>query len=161
MTQEFNDNYNNRIVSAFIFEYYNILAVCFLKSSNSKYTMRLHDLENLEQKNEFVIYENNIINANQGSGIFFKAIYLLNEYIAFIFFKDGNNGKSLILKILKFKKEDNVYDFIEQISKDINSYDFATSIMTNEFYKINDEKFLFVSTISQAKLILMFFETYL
>ena len=161
LSREFNDNYNNRIVSAFIFEYYNILAVCFLKSSTSKYTMRLHDLGSLVMKNEFVIYDNIILNANPGNGIFFKAIYLLNEYLAFIFFKDGNNGNSLILKILKFKKEDNIYNFINQISKDINSYAFATSIMTNEFYKINNEKFLFVSTISQAKLILMFFETYL
>ena len=159
--REFNDNYNNRIISAFIFSDYNYLAVFFLKSSTSKYIMRLHDLNSLENEHEFEIYENNIINPKDGEGIFFKAIYIRNEYVSFIFFQDGNNGRSLILRFLKVEKENDIFSVINYFSKSINIYYFDTSIKTNEFYKIDDKKLLFISTISQKKLILMFYETYL
>ena len=160
--KEFYNAFSHRIVSAFIFVQYNILAVCFLKLiyGNLRYTMNLHDLD-LNMIQELEIYENNIINANEGEGIFFKAIYLKNEYVAFIFFKDGNNGQSLVLRFLKIIKDNNNrYNAIYHFSKNINEFNFVTSIKTNEFYKINKEKLLFVSTISQTKLILMFFEVY-
>ena len=157
-TSEFDDNYNDRIISAFIFTHYNYLAVFFLKS-NYQYTMRLHDLNTLEKKYETEFYKING-DANPGEGIFFKAIYLIYEYVAFIFFQDKDNGKSLKLRYLKILKVNEVYEVNAWLKKEINSYNFDTSIRRNEFYKINNETLLFVSTISQAKLILIFFETY-
>ena len=44
------------------------------------------------------------------------------------------------------------------MTKYINTYDFSTSIRLNELYLINYEKLLFVSTIYQTKLVLMFLD---
>ena len=159
LTKEFFDNYNNRIISAFIFTHYNYLAVFFLKASLIQYTMRLHDLNTLEQKKEIPFYRITG-NANPGEGIFFKAIYLRYEYVAFIFFQDKDNGKSLKLRFLKVLEDNSNFKVEAWLKKEINSYNFDTSIRRNEFYKINNETLLFVSTITQTKLILMFFETY-
>ena len=52
VTVEFNDNYDNRIVCAFIFEHYSYLAVIFLHSGSLDYKMRLRDLETLAQEKE-------------------------------------------------------------------------------------------------------------
>ena len=38
--------------------------------------------------------------------------------------------------------------FSNKMDKDISSYSFDTSITLNEFYKIDDQKLLFVSTIT-------------
>ena len=159
---EFYWNYNNRIVSAFNFVKYDYLAVFFLKSNANQYTMRLHDLNTLEMKYDFEFYGIGD-KAYPGQGIYFKALYLQFEYVAFIFFREKDNGKSLILEFLKIIFDNNeVKDVHDQQNKYkyINSYDFDTNIKRNEFYKINNEKLLFVSTIRQTKLILMFFETY-
>ena len=157
--KEYNDNYDNRIVSAFIFNKYESLAVIFLKS-NGKYTLRLHDFNELNNKYETEIYGIDSSKANPGEGVFFKAIYLQYEYFAFIFFSENNNGYSLKLLLLKLIIENGAYNLKYPGSKDINSDNFDTSIRRNEFYKIDDIRLLFVSTISQTKLILMFFETY-
>ena len=95
--------------------------------------------------------------ANPGYGIFFKAIYLRDEYVAFIYFKktDGTTLKFRIMYIA------NNYSFSNKINKDISSYSFDTSIIMNEFYKIDAQKLLFVSTISRQTLVLMFFDTLL
>ena len=45
------------------------------------------------------------------------------------------------------------------VKKFINSYDLSTDITTNEFYKINNETLLYISTISKTTLIIMFFDT--
>ena len=159
--EEYACNYDNRIVSAFYFSKHNSLAVFFLKSTVNQYTMRLHDLNNLEKKYELEFYgiEDK---AYPGEGIYFKALYLQYEYVAFIFFQEKDNGKSLVLKFFKIMIDNNVLrdDYnSEDKFKYINTYDFDTSIKRNEFYKINEEKLLFVSTINQTKLIFMFFET--
>ena len=160
LSKEFNDNYNCRIISSFIFDYYNILAVFFLKS-NRIYSMRLHDLINLDELYIKEIYQIEINNADTGYGIFFKAIYLKDVYVAFIFFRDKDNGKTLTLMFLKVIKNNDNYEVNSIKSKEINLFYFYTYITLNEFYKIENEKLLFVSTISQPKLILLFFETYL
>ena len=57
LTKEFLDNYNNRIVSAFILDKYNVLVVFFLKDNkdNIKYKIRIHDLTTLNQIEEKTI----------------------------------------------------------------------------------------------------------
>ena len=51
------------------------------------------------------------------------------------------------------------FSFSERIKKFINGYDLSTDITTNEFYKINNETLLYISTISKTTLIIMFFDT--
>ena len=157
-TIEFNENYNNRIVSAFIFTKYTYLAVFFLKSEKSQYTLRLHDLDTLEIKHDIEFYGIDGSKANPGEGIFFKAIYLQYEYVSFIFFCEINNVKYLKLRILYVKETGDSFVIEDHYKKSFDSCNFDPSIRRNEFYKIDNEKLLFVSTISQTKLILMFFE---
>ena len=161
LNKEFDGNFDDRIISALIYEKYELLAIFFIKYESLKYTIRLHDLNTLELKQEITLNEiQKINNPNTGFGIFFKAIYLQYEYSAFIFFKDGNKGDTLELKFLKIIKKDSGHNVEYILSKKINSSNFDTSITLSEFYKINCEKLLFVSTIDRTYLIIMFFETY-
>ena len=156
--KEMSNNYDNRIVSAFIMDYYNCLAVFFLKDNPVTYTMRLHNLDTLDcfKHKEFYGINDDV---NKGEGIFFKGIYLRYEYVAFIFFTKKDNGKSLKLRIFYINKN-NDYSVDSHLSKDLDWYDLDTSIRFNEFYKINNESLLFVSTINPRTLIIMFFDTY-
>ena len=160
LTKEFSGNYNNRIVSAIRMEMddYNYLAVFFLKSNPITYTMRLHNLDNLDIVKDKEFYSIND-NAFPGQGIFFKAIYLRYEYVAFIFFTEKDQGNTLKFRI-KFINKGNDYSVDTHNKKDINGYELDTSITLNEFYKIDDEKLLYVSNIKSQKLILMFFDTF-
>ena len=157
--KEFEDNYDNRIVSAFIMEKYNVLVVFFLKKNPATYKFRIHKLDNLDQTNEIEVYKiaNDQGNDNvfPGEGIYFKGLYLRHEYVAIIFFTEKDNGKSLVFQILYVNAD---YSFAARMTKYINTYDFSTSIRLNELYLINYEKLLFVSTIYQTKLVLMFLD---
>ena len=160
LTKEFLDNYNNRIVSAFILDKYNVLVVFFLKDKNNKnkYKIRIHDLTTLNQTEEKTIEDIETDNMKSGEGIFFKSLYLKEEYAAFLYFIDKDDGKSIKLKILKINND---YSFTEILGK-INKfpYDLDTSITLNEFYKIDEEHLLFVSnTNNNKRLILTFFDT--
>ena len=159
-TKEFWNNYDNRIVSAFIMSEYSTLVVFFLKSGPASYHLRTHSLSDLKQDKEVELYKiaNNEgnDNANPGDGIFFKALYLRYQYVAFIFFTDKDNGKSLILIIYYFNAD---FSFSERIKKYINGYNLDTDITTNEFYKIDYQNLLYISTVSKTKLIIMFFYT--
>ena len=86
-SKEFNDNYDNRIVSAFILDKYYFLAVCFLKRYENKYKVRLHNLDNFNIIKEEEIYYIGDKDAFLGEGIFFKSIHVCYEYFAFIFFR--------------------------------------------------------------------------
>ena len=159
-TNEFGDNYDNRIVSSFIMDNYHVLVVFFLRSGPATYKFRMHDLSNFNILKEIEIKKIADDSGNDkafpGEGIFFKGHYLRYEYVAIIYFTEKDNGKSLTLKILYFTNSN--YDYTVRLKKYINTYDFSTSITLNEFYKINYEKLLFVSTIHQTKLVLMFFD---
>ena len=157
LTKEFLDNYNNRIVSAFILDKYNVLVVFFLKD-NIKYKIRIHDLTTLNQIEEKTIDNIGTDKMNSGEGIFFKSLYLKDEYAAFLYFINKNDGESIKLKILKINDD---YSFTEILGKvNIFPYDLDTSITLNEFYKIDDEHLLFVSnTDNNKRLILTFFDT--
>ena len=111
LNEEFDGNFDDRIISALIYEEYELLAIFFIKSGSLKYTIGLHDLNTLKLKQEIVLNEiQEINNANSGFGIFFKAIYLQYEYSAFIFFQDGKKGNTLELKFLKIINENSGYN---------------------------------------------------
>ena len=158
--KEFFNNYDNRIVSAIMIERYDSIFIFFLKTNPATYYLRTHSLDDLSQKSEVSLYkiadDQGNDNANPGEGIFFKALYLRFEYVAFIFFTGKNQGTSLILIIYFFES---IYSYKERIKKYINNYNLDTNITMNDFYKINEEKLLFVSNIGKTELIIMFFDT--
>ena len=164
LTKEFDVNYDNRIVSAFYMDKYNPhqFVIFFVKKGTTSYYMRTHnvdDLEFVEGKEKWIdnLKDNNGDNGYPGYGIFFKALYLSYEYAAFIYFTCRDDGTSLKFKILYINSD---FSWSAKKSKDISSYSFDTSITMNEFYKIDEERLLFVSTIGKTSLVLMFFDTF-
>ena len=103
---EFKNNFDDRIVSAFYFEHYNNLAVIFLKNDPFQYTFRFHDLDNLDTIDEKEFYGLNNYNdfeiANKGQGLYFKALYLQYQYFAIVFFTSNkaNEKKNSAMVLL-------------------------------------------------------------
>ena len=156
--KEFDNNYDNRIVSAFIMTPYNKLIVFFLKdrgSSYPKYKIRVHNLESLDNEGEYDIYEFDHF-PEKGNGIFFKAIYLRLQYVAAIYFCSDNGNK------VKFRIFDinSVYTISKKPAEyQWNNWALDPALTLNEFYKIDvdGEKFIFVSTKSSQKKLMIFF----
>ena len=55
LNKEFDGNFDDRIISALIYEKYELLAIFFIKYESLKYTIRLHDLNTLELKQEITL----------------------------------------------------------------------------------------------------------
>ena len=158
LTEEFPDNFENRIVCAFIFKHFNYLAVFFLKSNPLTYTMRLHNLTTLKQEHEKEFYTvPSWEKGHPGEGLFFKALYLTYEYFAFIFFQDDGTEK-LRLRIYYVDKG-NSYNLVRRNKHDFG-YTLDISIRLNEFYKIDNERLLFITSASKTQLFIMFIDTY-
>ena len=154
---QFFDNYDNRIVSAFILEKYQYLIVFFVKTSPYAYYIRRHNLNTLQSIAEKSVYSlSSSDDGFPGNGLYFKAINLKDDYALFIFFTTKDNGKSLKIRLLQIKTDLN-YD--TKISIDLTKYNLTTSITLNEFYKINNIRFLLASTIDQNTLVLIFLDT--
>ena len=157
--KEFTDNYDNRIVCSFVFTHFNCLSVFFVKSDTLQYTMRWHDLETLESKKTKEFY--GIASHEKGfpgEGIFFKAHYLWYQFFTFLFYTDKDNNQGLKLRIYKVDENDD--HNIKKINGNDFGYNLDTSIRLNEFYKIDQDHLLIVSSHSTTKLYLMFIDTY-
>ena len=120
--------FDNRIVSAVPLEKYDIFVVFFVKNSGLKFTLKFYDY-NLGVINDYE-YEA-MTNPLPGYGAFLKAVHCQFEYIALIYYTNGNDGKSLILKFLKInEKVDNKYytNLEERLKLEIKDQDFKTYI---------------------------------
>ena len=156
---EVEDNFDNRIVSAFIFEEFNCLAVFFMKKDVFQYTMRFYDLENLSSWKEKEIWGVGSKEAAfEGNGIYFKALYLRFEYFALLFFTNRNEIESLKLRIFYVKK-DNDYN-LEVRNEHFFGYELDTDIRLHEFYKVDNETMLIVTTYQCKNLYFIFVDTY-
>lgn len=104
------NSYNNRIISAFTMNDYNIFVVFFV-NNNKAYTINIYDY------NINCLHTQSLSNGNlvEGNGIFFKSFQLYEIYTAYIFFTEENKGQSLIFKILKLTNNENNYQFDELI----------------------------------------------
>ena len=161
-TLEFNDNFDNRIVSAFMFEHYTHLAVIFLKDIPFKYILRLHDLNNFNIDLELEIYGLDASDkdiASKGEGIYFKGIYLRYEYFAIVFFTSNKDNK-IKLRIYKLNKDNNNNYSLERRNKNDFGYTLDSDIRLHEFYKLDEESFLLVTSVSQNYLFFIFIDTY-
>ena len=162
---ELSNNFDNRIVSAFIFERYSYLAVIFLHS-DMNYKMRLHNLNTLAQEKEIHIYYYGI-NSDEGSkgmGVYFKSFYLWQDFFAMVFFSYINdNGMVLRLKlrIFKLNKDDsNNFSIEKRNGNDFGYKNLDSHIKLNEFYKIDNDHFIIVTSESSTKLYFIFIDTF-
>ena len=150
------DNYDNRIVSAVYVDKYNVYAVCFVKNVNPIIlVLRIYDYD-FNEKKELTI-EGTMSNGVPGDGAFFKMVHCQHEYLGFMYYKDGNNGKSLILRFdfLRDKNDKNEDEYNTQnhiYYEGFNDKDFKTYITLNDFFKINPDRFIFASTTDYTKL---------
>ena len=157
-----------RIISSIIIDYYNLIAIFYLYENQNSYSYAssLYNYE-LEKKGG----QNNIETLDTLSvsdGIFFKAIYLYNEYIAFLHFIQDYY---IQLKILYL----NLNSFIFSVKINYlahNRYFFPVATM-NEFLKIDNKRFVFITFLKDSlhssplyydniyqKLFIIFFDIY-
>ena len=145
------DSFNNRIISSFSMDDYNILVVFYVKKTRTvdqkdygKYCINFYDYD-LNSQNEFELTEE-LGNLASGDGIFFKAFYLKEKYGAFIFFKEENNGNSLNFKIMELSIEGTNYKFNDKINYVIDVINFNTAVSLSDFLKIDEKRIVFISS---------------
>ena len=149
--------YNVKVISATIVDIYDILAVAYLKETTAKLTLKFYN----STLNEINACDVDAI-LNPGQGLFLKLILCRDDYIAIIFFQNGKDEVSIKVKFYKinFQSYFKTY-YLEQTDA---HYSFGTNlkqfITLSDFYKINENRFIFVSTIEYTKLFIYIIETY-
>ena len=135
------NTFDGRVVSAFRLDESKLIAVMIV-FWDSKYRALFFD-DDLAYKGECSIY-NDVKNLWKGFGIFFKGISVKGDHAALALYYDGNSKYSLVFKFMKFKLENNVYDFEILHSRNFDSNDFYCElhqdIQTNGLYKLDDNR---------------------
>ena len=150
--QEFTDNYDNRIVSAFIMTEYDKLMVFYFRESTNSYTLGVHNLDTLAKEKDVTV-STLTDTLSKGNGIFFKALFLRYQYFAAIFYCN-DAGSSLIFRIYYVDYENNEYSTKSKPAEhEWSNWALNPSLTLNEFYKRDEdgEKFIFVSTQNEQK----------
>ena len=125
----------------------NSIIVLFYLNSEPNYVISIYD------------YNLNLLNSNLNIDsithdysnvyyikVFFKCLYLSENLGAFIYYQSVLSGDSLKLKIGNIDKNiDNNYIFTEKLAKEINEYSFKIDILLNDFIKVNDKRYIFIS----------------
>ena len=149
-------NYNDRVISSFILEKFQILVVFYLKKAddqlvNGKYALKFYDLD-LTEKNEIIVSEN-ITDPRSGDGVFFKCVYLKEEYASFVYFTKGYDDTKVSFNVSKFSKstEDSsdIYSYTTTIHKDLEDIQsgFISDVPLNDFVKVDEKRLIFISTV--------------
>ena len=154
------NNYNNRIISTYIVEEKEIIALFFIKN-NSRLVVSFYTLDLVEKGIEEQISA--VSDINLGTGIFFKSVYLDSLKAAIIYFMKGEDSKIYfkLLEFIDYKLGDK--DIINKnilIEKDISDYNFNPYITLNDLVKINNESVVFVSTMDFNNLYIIVFDLY-
>ena len=154
------NNGNNRIISSFLIEDDERFVVFFSKLNNNilTYAVNFYDYD-LNTYGVNMDISEAIINSHAGMGIFFKSVYLGSNIGAFIYFLNGDDGKSLNFKIIKLNKGSS-YNLTSKIEKNINDFSFETNITLNDFSKIDENRLVFISTTRFSTLYILFFDLY-
>ena len=153
----FTDNFNNRIVSSFIMQEKDILVLFYLKSvdnpvkkfNHAKFAIKFYDFD-LNEINEIIISQNYIDQPRSGEGIFFKGLYLKEDYASFIYYLKGYDNTIIQFNISSLKETSGSYSFENKIQFS-ETYGYISDIFLNEFIKINDERLVFVTTKKTAE----------
>ena len=146
------NNFNNRIISSFIMEKAEILVVFYMKrvdtddnNLHAKYAIIFYDYD-LNEKNEIILLSNNeITEPRAGDGIFYKGLYLKEDYAAFIYFTKGLGTTKIKFTISNLVENSGSYSFNNIIDYE-KDYGYSSDIVLNEFIKINEERLAFFST---------------
>ena len=152
---------NDRVVSSFIIEEKNLIAVIVVKEFDGyyKFLIYFYNFDLSKAYNDFIkLYDDvKITNIVDGFGVYFKAIYLTNYYFAFAYFDDQSNNYSFKFRIIKLYKNGNLNEFEDKIAKDFNTYELSTDKTLNDFIKYDNERLVFISNKGYDNVIILLF----
>ena len=149
--------YNVQVISATIVDIYDILIVAYV-NENKKLAVKFYN-SNLKENTSFYNYNIDPI-LNPGTGLFYKLITCKDDYISIIFFQNMYDGNSIKIKFIKIIKDSGNQFYLENLDA---HYGFGIYlkqyISLNDYYKINDDTFIFVSTIDYTQLYIVIIKT--
>ena len=147
--------YNVRIVSACMVDFYDVLIVSYI-SKNLELAVKFYN-STLTEINSYIV--DTIINPR--NGIFYKLIVCKDDYISLIFFKDGNDEYAIKFVFKRIIKNINNEFYLEPLNAHygLGLY-LKPYISLNDYHKINENVFIFVSTFDYTKLFIFKIETY-
>ena len=153
----------DRIIRAFTIDYYDIIVVVYTRTRNkSKYLFSIYNYS-LTQINDDINLCTNI-NLRQGIGIFYKPVYIKDNYFSFIYFMDYKNGNSLNLTIFQLIN-DTKYTLKKILDYNQFNINFETNTTLSDFLKLDDKRLVFISTEQKSitigrKLHILLFDLY-
>ena len=149
---EISQTENSRITSSFIVDDFNILAVFYMYDFNYLANFYDHDLK-LLGTNKIAQYNDGLM----GLGIFFKAIYLYERYIAFIYYENFHNFKFKIFYLNENYTLTTLSSYID------NANNLSSIIRMNDFVKIDNNRLVYLSAQDAPNtglLYIIFFDLY-
>ena len=140
-------NFSERIISSFIIDELNYIAVIFVKerSSSNKFMIHFFDF-NLAKKNDYDIELLNISPENlyKGHGVYYKAIYLKEYYFVFIYYLKREDPTSFNFKLIQLYINNDLSQFNEIISKTF-TYSLTSNYRFNDFIKYDDNRLVYIT----------------
>ena len=146
--------YNCSIVSATIVDVYDVLIVGFIEKKTFKLTLKFYDY-NLTEINSCIVDPI----TDPGNGVFFKILHCKDDYIAVIFYMIGTDDNSIKLKFIKISKTRKIFSIQNIYSLYSFGIGLKNDILLNDFYKIKENRFIFISTIEYTQLFIAIIET--
>ena len=145
---DYKSNYNSRMISAYLVTEWKVIVVFFLKADdneykNARYTIAFYNY-NLEHRNE-IVFDWVVSEPNSGNGIFFRCFHLKWRYGAYIYYKD-KWGNDLNFEIKELNGWDKSYTLTHKIGKYFSNHNYAPDIKFNDFYKVDENRLVFVTT---------------
>ena len=137
-------NKRNRITSSIIIDLYNLLSVIYMHEEDSYFHIKFFDF-NLNPKGEignlFQYFSFAVTD-----GIFFKACYLYEIYIAFIYFKNDNECVFNVLSLTMLSEGNyNIEYSISDYEVSTDTGNLSSDISLNDFIKIDNDRLAFLT----------------
>ena len=142
-------NYNDRILSAFLLEKHNLLAVFYLKND---YYYQIHFFDyNLTSQGEYQFYGtgHTYNDLDPGNGVYSKAIYLKDDKAIFLFYVARYLDYTLKLRVKQFDSSNKKFE--TNIFKYDKVYNFLTDVILNDFIKIDDTHLVHITSQNEYK----------
>ena len=142
-TTNLNDINFKRIISSIIIDYYDLIGIFYI--CNNNYFFSLYNLNIYSLRRSILIRLDSV---SISDGIFFKAVYLYDQYFAFLYFDATDNIGLKIYYINEYH--------VENIKKEINfvNKNLLPIVTMNEFLKIDNKKLVFISIIRDSSAII-------
>ena len=145
----------SRITSSIIIEPYNLLLVFYIKTNTNIY-VKFYDYNLNEEDEKSLLY----MDTFDTEGNFFKAYYLEEKYVAFAYFKEKYNFQFKILELTGDSINSYQFSSVDTISYENSLSSLKKNITLNDFIKVNNERFIFITTSNYKDLFISFFDLF-